>query len=257
VSRIEKAFENKKAFIGFLTAGDPSIDKTEEFILAMARAGADIIEIGIPFSDPVADGEVIKRANIRAINAGVTTDKVLDMAKSVRKKSNVPLVLLTYINPVFVYGYDKFFSRCKLSGIDAVIIPDLPFEEKTEVLQVAQSYEVEIITMIAPTSKDRIKTLAKESTGFIYLVSSLGVTGVRSELDTDLSIAISQIRKVTGTKIAIGFGISTPQQAKKMTAIADGAIVGSAIVKIIEENGENSAQKLFEYVSEMKKAIES
>lgn len=256
MSRIEKAFENKKAFIGFLTAGDPNIKKSEEFILAMAKAGADIIEIGIPFSDPVADGNVIKKANIRALNANTTTDKVLDMAKSVRKKSDVPLVLLTYINPVFVYGYDKFFSRCKLSGIDGIIIPDLPFEEKTEVLQVAQSYEVEIITMIAPTSKDRIKTLAKESTGFIYLVSSLGVTGVRSELDTDLSLVISQIRKATDTKIAVGFGISTPQQAKKMTAIADGAIVGSAIVKIIEENGENSAQKLFEYVSEMKKAIE-
>jgi tryptophan synthase alpha chain len=255
MSEIIKAFENKKAFIGFLTAGDPSLKKTEEFILAMVKAGVDLIEIGIPFSDPIAEGEVIERANIRALKAGATTDIIFDMVKTVRNKTDIPFVFLSYINPVFVYGYEKFFCKCRTCGINGIIIPDLPFEEKDEVLEVARNYNVDLITLIAPTSKDRIQTLASNSTGFIYLVSSMGVTGVRNKIQTDLSSIIAQIRQVTNTKIAVGFGISTKEQAKQISAIADGVIVGSAIVKIIEEYGENAAEKLYEYVSEIKNEL--
>lgn len=257
MNKIAEAFAKKKMFLGFLTAGDPSLPKTEEYILKMTEAGADLIEIGIPFSDPVAEGEVIERANIRALQAGTTTDKIFEMVKSVRGKTNIPLVFLTYINPVFVYGYEKFFSRCQQCGIDGMIIPDLPYEEKGEVLDYAKKYGVDLITLIAPTSKDRLQMLAKDATGFIYLVSSMGVTGVRSDMKTDLSSVISAIRQVTGTKIAVGFGISTPAQAKDILKSADGVIVGSAIVKIIEQYGENAADKLFEYVSEMKQVVDA
>lgn len=252
LSKIARAFENKKAFIGFLTAGDPSLEKTEEFILAMSKAGADLIEIGIPFSDPIAEGEVIERANIRALKAGANTDKIFDMIKSVREKTDIPLVFLTYINPAFIYGYDRFFNNCKICGIDGIIIPDLPFEERSEVLCIAEKYEIDVITLIAPTSKDRIQTLVKNSSGFIYLVSSMGVTGVRNEINADLNSIIANIRQVTDTKIAVGFGISTPEQAKKILTHADGVIVGSAIVKIIEEFGDDASDKLSEYIRKMK-----
>ncbi|HBL84989.1 MAG: tryptophan synthase subunit alpha [Clostridiales bacterium GWF2_38_85] len=252
MNKIAKAFENKKAFIGFLTAGDPSLEKTEEFILAMSKAGADLIEIGIPFSDPIAEGEVIERANIRALKVGTTTDNIFDMVKSVREKTDIPFVFLTYINPVFIYGYDRFFNNCKICGIDGIIIPDLPFEERSEVLCIAEKYEIDVITLIAPTSNDRIQTLVKNSSGFIYLVSSLGVTGVRNEINTDLNSIIANIRQVTDTKIAVGFGISTPEQAKKILTYADGVIVGSAIVKIIEEFGDDASEKLSEYMRKMK-----
>jgi len=252
---VPMAFENGKALIGFLTAGDPSLLKTEDFIIAMANAGADLIEIGIPFSDPIAEGEVIQRANIRALKAGATTDQIFEMVKSVRTKTQVPLVFLTYINPVFVYGVERFFENCKACGIGGIIIPDLPFEERDEVFEISQKNDVALITLIAPTSKDRVAMLAKDAKGFIYLVSSMGVTGVRSEIHTDLKSIIDEIRKVTKTKIAVGFGISTPEQACEIAKVADGVIVGSAIVKIIEKYGENAENKLTEYISEMKMAV--
>ena len=231
------------------------MDKTEEFILALERAGADLVEIGIPFSDPIAEGPVIQEANERALSAGATTDKLFAMVKRIRQKTEMPLVFLTYINPIFVYGIERFFKACQESGINGVIVPDLPYEEKGEILGIATSYAVDVITLIAPTSKDRIQMLAKEATGFIYLVSSLGVTGVRSEIKTDLKTIIADIRQVSETPIAVGFGISTPEQAKAISGTADGVIVGSAIVKIIAEYGENAGEILFDYVKSMKEAI--
>lgn len=247
--RIAAAFTGKKALIGFLTAGDPALEKTEEFILAMEKSGVDLIEIGIPFSDPVAEGEVIERANSRALKAGATTDRIFEMVKSVRRKTQIPLVFLTYINPVFAYGCDTFFMRCAHSGIDGIIIPDLPFEERGEIAETAAKYGIVIITLIAPTSCDRIKKLVENAEGFVYLVSSMGVTGVRSEIITDLNSIIREIRKETDTKIAVGFGISTPKQADEIWQMADGVIIGSAIVRIIEEYGENATDKLEEYLN--------
>ncbi len=255
MSRIKKAFEKGKAFIGFVTAGDPNMKSSEEFILTMAKAGADIIEIGIPFSDPIAEGKVIEAANVRALSAGATTDKVFEMVQNVRKKTNVPLVFLTYLNPVFSYGYENFFDKCKAVGIDGIIIPDMPYEEKDELLPIAEKADVDVISLIAPTSNERIVQIAKDATGFIYVVSSMGVTGVRSEIKTDLKAIISTIKSVTDTPVAVGFGISTPEQAKDISRFADGVIVGSAIVKMIEQYEKNAAQPLCDYVTAMKKAI--
>lgn len=255
MSRINKAFENAKAFIGFLTAGDPSLDKTEEFVLKMVEAGADLIEIGIPFSDPIAEGVVIQDANIRALKAGATVEKVFEQVKSIRQKTEVPLVFLTYLNPVFHYGYDAFLARCKECGIDGLIIPDMPYEEKGEILGVAEKYDVDIISMIAPTSETRIENISKNAKGFVYVVSSLGVTGVRSEIKTDVESITKVVKSSTDTPAAIGFGISTPEQASRFSKVADGVIVGSAIVKIIAEHGENSGKYLYEYVKSMKDAV--
>ncbi|KZX11101.1 tryptophan synthase subunit alpha [Methanobrevibacter filiformis] len=254
MSKITEAFNNGKAFIGFLTAGDPSKEKTIEYILAMDNAGADIIEIGIPFSDPVAEGPVIQDANLRALSKGINTDDIFDLVEDVRKESSVPLVFLTYINPVFYYGYEKFFKKCKDVGINGIIIPDLPYEEKGEISEFAKNYDVDVISLIAPTSKDRIRMIAKDATGFIYLVSSMGVTGVRNEIKTDLKEIIGEIKSITDVPVAVGFGINTPEQSMKISKIADGVIVGSAIVKIIEKYGGNSKEYLEEYVSKMKDA---
>ena len=256
MSNIYKAFENKKAFIGFLTAGDPTAEKTVEYILEMERAGADLIEIGIPFSDPTAEGVVIQDANIRALSGGMTTNGVFEIVKKVRKKSNIPLVFLTYINPVYKYGYENFFEECREVGIDGIIVPDVPFEEKHEIEDIANKYGVDIISLIAPTSEDRIKKIAKEAKGFVYVVSSMGVTGVRSEIKTDIRKMVQSIKEVTDVPCAVGFGINNPKQAREISEVADGVIVGSAIVKIIEKNRENAKEELFKYVSEMKHAIE-
>ena len=255
MSRIQKAFENKKAFIAFLTAGDPSLDKTEEYILEMERAGADLIEIGIPFSDPIAEGLVIQEADIRALSGGVTTDDIFDMVKKLREKTEIPLVFMTYLNPVFHYGYEAFFERCQDVGIDGIIIPDLPFEEKEEFLPVCRRYGVELISLIAPTSKDRIAMIAREADGFLYVVSSLGVTGARSEIKTDLASMMETVRQNTHIPAAIGFGISTPEQAKRMAELADGVIVGSTIVKLLEQHGKDAPGCIGAYVKTMKDAI--
>lgn len=255
MNRIEQAFDQKKVFIAFLTAGDPSLEKTEEYILEMERAGADLIEIGIPFSDPIAEGPVIQEADIRALSAGTTTDKIFDMVKRVREKTGIPLVLMTYLNPVFHYGYEAFFGRCQEAGIDGIIIPDLPFEEKREVDCVAEKYGVILISMIAPTSKERIEKIAKEAKGFLYVVSSLGVTGMRSEIKTDLDAMLSQIRSVTDVPAAVGFGIHTPDQAVQIARKADGVIVGSAVVGLIARYGRHAEQHLFTYVRMMREAL--
>lgn len=255
MSNIKNAFENKKAFIGFVTAGDPDLQVSEQIMLNMAKGGCDLIEIGIPFSDPIAEGPVIQEANLRSLSQGTTTDKVFDLTKKVAAQTDIPLVYMTYLNVLFKYGYDRFLQKAKDAGISGVIIPDLPYEEKDEVQSVAEHYGIDVISLIAPTSEDRIKMIAGEAQGFVYTVSSLGVTGTREEIKTDLESITKAIREVTDTPVAIGFGINTPEQAKKYSHIADGIIVGSAIVKIVAEYGEKSPQKVYEYVKSMKDAI--
>lgn len=254
MSKIKNAFENGTAFIGFLTAGDPNLDKTVEFILAMEEGGCDLIEIGIPFSDPMAEGVVIQEANVRALRNNVTTDDVFEVIAKVREKSDIPIVFLTYINPVFFYGYDEFFRKCEELGVDGIISPDIPFEEKGEIDPIAKKHGIDVISLIAPTSKQRIQMIADDASGFIYVVSSLGVTGMRSEIKTDLESIIEDIREVTDIPVAVGFGINTPAQAENISKYSDGVIVGSAIVKIIEEHEEDATEYLKEYVKSMKEA---
>lgn len=255
MNKIQQAFNKGKAFISFLTAGDPSMDVTEQLIVAMAEAGADIIEIGIPFSDPIAEGPVIQAANLRALAAGTTTDRVFDMVASASRKVDVPLVFMTYLNPVFTYGYDRFFEKCSTCGISGIIIPDLPFEEKGELMHFSQKYNVSIISLIAPTSQARTSMIAVQAEGYVYCVSSMGVTGVRGQIDTDIQAMIDSVRAVTNVPIAVGFGISTPQQAADISKYADGIIVGSAIVKMVEQYGAQSVPYVFDYVRAMKEAI--
>lgn len=255
MSRINKAFENGKAFIAFVTGGDPDIETTEKLIYTMSESGADLIEIGIPFSDPIAEGPVIQEASERALKAGCTTDKLFDMVKRVREKVDTPLVFMTYLNPIYTYGKEKFMNNCKEAGIDGVIVPDLPYEEKDELDAVCEKYEIDLISLIAPTSHERIKMIAKEAKGFVYCVSSLGVTGVRSEITTDLGAMVELVREVTDVPCAIGFGISTPEQAAKMSKQADGVIVGSAIVKIVAKHGKDCIEEVSNYVKSMKGAI--
>ena len=252
---IAKAFENKKAFIPFITCGDPDLETTAKIVRAAAQNGADLIELGIPFSDPTAEGPVIQGANIRALSGGVTTDKVFSLVRELRKDVTVPMVFMTYANVVFSYGAEKFISTCEEIGINGIILPDLPFEEKDEFLPICKKYDVALISLIAPTSANRVAMIAKEADGFIYLVSSLGVTGTRSEINTDLKSIVATIRQNTSVPCAIGFGISTPEQAKTMASISDGAIVGSAIIKIIEQYGKEAPQYVGEYVKKMKEAI--
>lgn len=248
MSKITDALTDSKSFIGFLTAGDPNLSKTEEYILTMAAAGADLIEIGIPFSDPIAEGKVIEAANLRALQAGTTPEKVFQMVAKVRKKTEIPLVFLTYLNPVLNYGYELFFARCLEVGVNGIIIPDLPYEEQGEILAIAQKNQVDVISLISPTSEDRVLEIARNATGFIYLVSSMGVTGIRSKIDTDLKSMVNKIKSVTRIPVCVGFGISTRDQAQAIWEYADGVIVGSAIVKIIEEEGEEAGNRLKEYV---------
>ncbi len=254
---LERVFAtpNHKAFIAFLTAGDPSADSTVEFILEMEKAGVDLVEVGIPFSDPTAEGPVIQEASIRALRGGMTTDGVFEIVRRVREKSSLPLVFMTYLNPVFHYGYDKFFAKCEELGVSGIIIPDLPFEEKEEVEGPAAAHGVNVISMIAPTSEDRIQAIASQAKGFIYVVSSMGVTGVRTEIKTDIASMVESIRKVTDVPCAVGFGISTPAQAAAMARVSDGAIVGSAIVKLIARDGKDAARAVGEYVTAMKEAV--
>jgi len=234
---IKEAFANKKAFIAFITGGDPDIETTEKLIPALEFAGADIIEIGIPFSDPIAEGLVIQKASERALAAGCTVDKLFAMVARLRQKVKIPIIFMTYANPIFAYGAECFMANCAASGIDGIIVPDLPFEEKNELSQECKNHGIAQISMIAPTSLDRIKTIAKEAEGFLYCVSSLGVTGIRAEISTNLAEMISQARSASDVPCAIGFGISNPKQAREMANLADGAIIGSAIVKLIAEHG--------------------
>ena len=255
MSRIKEAFENGKAFIAFVTCGDPDLETTGAVVREMVKNGADLIELGIPFSDPTAEGPVIQGANLRALNGGVTTDQIFEFVKELRRDVSVPMVFMTYANVVFSYGAERFISTCRKIGMDGLILPDLPYEEKEEFQPICRRFGLELISLIAPTSEKRIAMIAGEAEGFVYLVSSLGVTGVRSEIKTDLTSIVEAIRRNTDIPCAIGFGISTPEQAARMAGLADGVIVGSAIVRLIEKYGRQAPEHVGRYVKEMKAAI--
>ena len=254
-NKITEAFAKGKAFIPFITCGDPSLEVTEQLVYAMEEAGADLIELGIPFSDPTAEGPVIQEANVRALSGGVTTDKVFDMVAKIRQKTAIPMVFMTYANVVFSYGTEHFIKKAAEVGMDGLILPDVPFEEKEEFDTVCKQYGLDLISLIAPTSHERITQIAKEANGFVYCVSSLGVTGTRTQITTDIGGMVKLVKAVKDIPCAVGFGISTPEQAKKMAAQSDGAIVGSAIVKLCAAHGENCVPYVKEYVKSMKDAV--
>ena len=255
MNRIESAFDNGKAFIAFITCGDPDLGTTAECVRAAVDGGADLIELGIPFSDPTAEGPVIQSANARALAGGVTTDKIFAMVKELRRDVSVPMVFMTYANVVYSYGIERFCDRCVEAGIDGMILPDVPFEEKEEFAPACRERGLSFISLIAPTSENRVAMIAREAEGFLYIVSSMGVTGVRSEITTDIGAMVELVRKSTSIPCAVGFGISTPEQAAKMAALSDGAIVGSAIVRLIHESGPDAPNAVREYVSSMTRGL--
>ena len=253
--KIRDAFDHGKAFVAFITCGDPDLETTAAVVRSAVKNGADLIELGIPFSDPTAEGPVIQGANLRALSGGVTTDQIFDLVRVLRNDVTVPMVFMTYANVVYSYGAEIFISTCQKIGIQGLILPDLPYEEKEEFLDLCHRYEVDLISLIAPTSDDRIAMIAEEAEGFVYLVSSMGVTGTRAEIQTDLTSIVETIREHTKIPCAIGFGIARPEQARAMAALSDGAIVGSAIIKIIEQYGRDAAVPVGEYVKRRKDAI--
>ena len=255
MSRISEAFSDGKAFIPFITCGDPSLEITEQIVIEMEKAGANLIELGIPFSDPTAEGPVIQEANVRALAGGVTTDKIFDMVVRLRKTVKIPMVFMTYANVLFSYGVERFAARAKEVGMDGVILPDVPYEEKEEFSTVLGRYDLDMISLIAPTSHDRIAMIAKEAEGFVYCVSSLGVTGMRSEIKTDVGEMIKLVKAVNDIPCAVGFGISGPEQAAKMAKVSDGVIVGSAIVKLCAQYGTESPKYIAEFVKNIVESI--
>lgn len=255
MNKIKKAFENGKAFIPFITCGDPSLNITEELVYAMEAAGADLIELGIPFSDPTAEGTVIQEANMRALSKGVTTDKIFEMVGRIRLKTQIPLAFMTYANVVYSYGTERFLEKAKELQVDGLILPDIPYEEKEEFAGACKTHGIALISLIAPTSQERISLIASDADGFVYCVSSLGVTGVRSEITTDIRGMVDLVKKTRDIPCAVGFGISTPEQAARMAKAADGVIVGSAIVKLCGQYKEEAVPYVKEYVSSMKAAI--
>lgn len=256
MTNLTEVFQNNKAFIPFVVADDPDFDMTVDSILTLAQNGADIVELGIPFSDPVADGPVIQAADLRAFSAGVNTETVFEIVEKVRESSSVPLVFLTYANIPFKYGYDEFCRKCQELNVSGLVIPDLPLEEQDEIKPYADEYDIALIPLIAPTSADRIEKIARNATGFIYVVSSLGVTGIRDEIAIqNLSETIDRIRQVTDVPVAIGFGIHSPEQAHTLSEVADGIIIGSAVVKIISEGGADLQKCLAQYVKRIKENL--
>lgn len=250
MNKLEEVFKNKKAFIPFVVADDPNFDATVKNILTLADNGADIIELGIPFSDPVADGPIIQAADLRAFDAGVNTEVVFDIVKKVRESTDIPIIFLTYTNIVYKFGYEKFCQKCYDLNISGLVIPDLPLEEQSDLEKVADEYDISLIQLIAPTSGERIAKIAAHAKGFIYMVSSMGVTGKREDFSNELGSTIEEIRKVTDVPIAIGFGIHSAQQAKALSEIADGIIIGSAVVEIID-----AGKDLISYSKEISQAI--
>ena len=255
MSNLAKAFDHGKAFIPFFTCGDPDLATTAACVRAAVENGADLVELGIPFSDPTAEGPVIQEASLRALKGGATTDRIFDLVRDLRRDVKVPMVFMTYANVVFSYGAERFISTCARVGIDGLILPDIPFEEKEEFLPMCRQYGVTLVSLVAPTSANRIAMIAREAEGFIYIVSSLGVTGTRSEITTDLGAIVREIRAASSVPCAVGFGISTPAQGRAMAAVSDGAIVGSAIVRIIAQYGTEAPAKVGAYVREMKNAV--
>lgn len=255
MNRIPQAFGRGKAFIPFITGGDPDLETTEKLVYALAEAGADAIEIGIPFSDPIAEGPVIQDASERALRAGCTVEKLFGLVSRVRPNIKIPLLFMTYYNPIFACGVSSFTQRCAAGGLDGLIVPDLPFEEREELLGPCASRGLELISLIAPTSEARIEEIAKKSGGFLYCVSSLGVTGERRELDDSARHMVAQVRGAADIPCAVGFGISTPEQARKMAGYSDGVIIGSAIVRMAAEHGRECVEAIFKYAKSIKQAI--
>lgn len=255
MSNIQKAFANGKAFIPFVTCGDPDLQTTEQIVYAMERAGADLIELGIPFSDPTAEGAVIQGANIRALKHHITTDDVFELVRKLRKTVKIPMVFMTYANVVFSYGIEKFVSACRETGMDGIILPDVPYEEKEEFCGICRQHGIDYISLVAPTSQNRIRKIASEADGFVYCVSSLGVTGVRTQITTDVGAMVKLVKEAKEIPCAIGFGISTPKQATQMAQYADGVIVGSAIVRLCEQYGRECVPHIEEYVRQMKESL--
>ena len=258
MNRIEKLFkklkaQNKKAFIPYVMAGDPSIEKTKEIVLMFEECGADIVELGVPFTDPLADGPTIQRAAERALKNGVTLKKVIAIVKDLRQKTKIPLVLMTYYNPVFKYSEERFIADAKDAGVDGVIIPDLPPDEAGEFIRLAKNAAIASIFLLAPTStEDRIKKVASSSTGFIYYVSITGITGAQLLLDGSIEKSINGIRRITDKPVAVGFGVSTPDEAKAVAVISDGVIIGSAIVKKAQVSLD---KELSDFVLKLREAI--
>ena len=255
MNRIENAFKNGPAFIGFITGGDPDIETTKKLIYAMEEGGADLIEIGIPFSDPIAEGPVVQAADLRALSWGCKIDDLFEMVKEVRENVKIPLIFMTYLNPIYSYGKEKFMNACHETGIDGIIVPDLPYDEKDELLPFCRKFGVNLISFISPTSHERIIKIVQEAEGFLYCVSSIGAANVCKELNTGIEELIKKIKSVSDIPCTVGFGISSPEQAEKMSQVSDGVIVESAIVKIIAEYGKNSIEPVREYVRSMKKAV--
>jgi len=255
MTEIADAFRNGKAFITFVTCGDPDLETTKSVIRSLQDNGADLIELGIPFSDPTAEGPVIQAANTRALSGGVTTDSIFSMLEEMRREIRVPMVFMTYANVVFSYGTERFVKRCRDLGINGLILPDVPYEEREDFAPACEKEGLSLISMVAPTSADRISIISKQAKGFIYLVSSLGVTGTRSEITTDIGAITKMIKENSNTPVAVGFGISNPDQARKMAVNADGVIVGSAIVRLLEKHGKESAGPIGEFTKSMKDAI--
>ena len=259
-NRIDACFEklkaeNKKALVTFITAGDPDMDTTEKCVLEMYKNGSDIIEIGVPFSDPIAEGATIQKASLRSLSGGTNLDKIFDLVRKLRKKVTIPMVFMTYANVVFSYGSERFISTCREIGIDGLILPDIPYEEKDEFDGICKQYDVDLISLIAPTSHERISMIANDASGFVYCVSSLGVTGTRTKITTDIGAMVDLVKKAKDIPCAVGFGISTPEQAKQMAEKSDGVIVGSAIVKLCAQYGKDCVPYVTDYVKSMKDAI--
>ena len=255
MTKIADAFAHGKAFIPFITCGDPDLETTAALVRAAQDSGADLIELGIPFSDPTAEGPVIQAANTRSLAAGTTTDKVFELVRELRRDVTVPLVFMTYANLVYSYGTDRFLERSAAAGVQGLILPDVPFEEKAEFAPACRAHGLELISLIAPTSEARIGKIAAEAEGFVYCVSSLGVTGVRTEITTDIGAMVRLVKAQKDIPCAVGFGVSTPAQARQMARAADGVIVGSAIMKLVAAHGRESVPIVAEYIRGMKDAV--
>ncbi len=261
-SRITKRFNyikkaGKKALITYITAGDPNLDTTYKLVFEMEKAGADIVELGIPYSDPLADGPTIQRASQRALEAGVKINEIFNLVETIRRISQIPIVFLVYFNSIFVYGVKNFLDKCAQKGVDGLIIPDLPLEERKELRQMMKGYVIDLIPLVAPTSKDRIKAVVAESSGFVYCISSVGVTGKRDSFEVDLNSFLDEVKRHTDLPLALGFGISTTEAVNKLKGLCDGLIVGSGIVEQIEKGIDDNTviERVFDFTKKLCDAI--
>ncbi len=255
MNKLTQAFSNKKAVIGFMTAGDPTFEQSITNILALVEGGADILEIGIPFSDPIAEGPVIQKANIRALGSGMTTDRIFELVKRVREKTDTPICLITYLNPVFKYGYDRFFADCAEAGVDGIFVPDMPFEERPEAAEFAKKHGITIVPLAAPAEEERIKAIAESAEGYIYVASAMSENGLTEQSKSELHAVTETVRKYTDLPTAVWFGIHTAKEAKSVAEIADGVIVESSVVDLVTRHGDKAAPYIAELIESMKIAV--